>query len=235
LAKWKTQYELNIQSAYGNPQGAGWYNAGTTVPVNIQALLNYPNSTRRVFMGWSGDYTGQSTNITVQMNSPEAITANWATQYLVTFKIVGLENSTTLELKVNNTSYPILSNGNVQAWYSAGSTINPTINQTVTYAYIFVYNFAGWHDSAGAGVQMPIIVNGPESYSAQYNLAALQLDYQSNYLSSAFDPHSASIQQHLYVILGTYVGEYNGRLWPGFNSGLSLIRKRFSVIQTQVL
>ena len=134
LAKWKTQYELNLQSAYGNPQGAGWYNAGTNVPVNIQALLNYPNSTRRVFIGWTGDYTGQSTNVTVQMNSPEAITANWATQYLVTFKFVGLENSTTLELKVNNMSYQILSNGNVQAWYSAGSTINPTINQTVTYA-----------------------------------------------------------------------------------------------------
>ena len=212
LAKWKTQYELNLQSAYGNPQGAGWYNAGTNVPVNIQALLNYPNSTRRVFIGWTGDYNGQSTSVTVQMNSPEGITANWATQYLVTFKFVGLENSTTLELKVNNMSYQILSNGNVQAWYSAGSTINPTINQTVTYAYIFVYNFAGWHDSTGTEVQMPIIVNGPETYTAQYNLASLQLDYKSNYYPSAFDPHSATIQQHLDVILGTYVGEYERRL-----------------------
>ena len=203
LAKWKTQYELNLQSAYGNPQGAGWYDAGTNVPINIQALLNYPNSTRRVFTGWTGDYTGQSTNITVQMNSPEAITANWATQYLVTFKFVGLENSTTLELEVNNTTYHISSNDNVQAWYSAGSTINPIINQTVTYAYIFEYNFAGWHDSTGAEVHMPIIVDGPETYTAQYNLASLQLDYKSNYLSFAFEPHSATIQQHLYEILGT--------------------------------
>ena len=122
------------------------------------------------------------------MNSPKAITANWVTQYLVTFKIAGLPNSTTLELKVNDMSYQISANNNVQAWYSAGSTINPTINQTVTYEYIFVYNFAGWHDSTGAGVQMPITVNGPENYTAQYNLGGLQLDYKSNYLPSAFRP-----------------------------------------------
>ena len=42
LATWKTQYELNLQSAYGNPQGAGWYDAGTDVSVNIQR----PSTTR---------------------------------------------------------------------------------------------------------------------------------------------------------------------------------------------
>ena len=35
---------------------------------------------------------------------------------------------------------------------------------------------------------MPIIVNGPESYTAQYSLAALQLDYKSNYLPSSIRP-----------------------------------------------
>jgi M6 family metalloprotease-like protein len=183
LATWKTQYELTIQSAYGNPQGAGWYNPGTNVPVNIQTLVNYSNSTRRIFTGWTGDYTGQPTNVTVQMSSPKTITANWVTQYLVTFKITGLSNSTTLELKVNNTSYSISGNNNVQAWYSAGSTINPTINQTVTQQILFAYNFAGWHDSTGNSVQMPIVVNSPANYTAQYNLGGLQTDFKSNYLS----------------------------------------------------
>src|SRR5208337_3211114 len=183
-ATWKTQYELNLQSAYGNPQGAGWYDAGTNVPVNIQSILNYSNSTRRVFTGWTGDYTEQSTNVTVQMYSPKVMTANWATQYLVTFKIVGVQNSTTLELKVNGMSYQISGSNNVQAWYSAGSTINPIINQTVTY-YIFAYNFAGWYDSTGNKIQTPIIVNGPENYTAQYTLGGLQLDYKPNYLPSS--------------------------------------------------
>lgn len=184
LASWKTQYELNLQSTYGTPQGAGWYDAGTDVLVNIQAQLNYSNSTRRIFTGWTGDYTGHATSVTVQMNSPKAITANWTTQYLVTFKIAGLPNSTMLELKVSNMSYPISGNNNVQAWYYAGSTINPTINQTVTLAYIFVYDFAGWHDPTGSVVQMPITVNGPENYTGQYNLGGVQLDYRSNYFSS---------------------------------------------------
>ncbi|HKM74864.1 MAG TPA: M6 family metalloprotease domain-containing protein [Candidatus Bathyarchaeia archaeon] len=184
-ATWKTQYELNVQSTYGNPQGAGWYDAGTNVPVNTQSILNYSNSTRRVFTGWTGDYTGESSNVTIQMDSPKVMTANWATQYLVTFNIEGVQNSTTLELKVNGISYPISDSNNVRAWYSAGSTINPIINQTVTY-YIFAYNFAGWYDSSGNKIQTPIIVNGPESYTAQYNLGGLQLDYKSNYWVSMF-------------------------------------------------
>lgn len=187
LATWDTQYELNVQSAYGTPQGAGWYDAGTSVSVKIQTPLNYPNSTRRIFTGWTGDYVGQPANVTVQMNSPKAITANWATQYLVTFKIAGLQNSTTLQLKVNNMSYQISAKNNVQVWYSAGSTINPSVNQTVTYLYIFVYNFAGWHNSNGAKVQVPIIVNAPEIYTAQYNSGGIQLDYKSNYLPSMFN------------------------------------------------
>ena len=190
LATWKTQYELTLQSAYGNPDGAGWYDAGTTVPVNIQPLISYSNSTRRIFTGWTGDYTGQATNVTVQMYSPKAITANWTTEYLVTFTITGLSNSTTLELKVNGMSYPISGSNNVQAWYSAGSTINPIINQTVTY-YVFAYTFAGWHDSNGATVHTPIIINGPESYTAQYTLGGLQLDYKTNFSSSTFDVHAS--------------------------------------------
>jgi uncharacterized repeat protein (TIGR02543 family) len=177
MATWKAQYELNIQSAYGTPQGAGWYDAGTEVSVNIQPQLNYANSTRRIFTGWTGDYTRQSTSLTVQMNSAKTVTANWTTQYLVTFKIAGLPNSTTLQLKIGNMSYPISGSNSVQVWYAAGSAINPTINQTVTLAYIFVYNLTGWHDSTGSIVQMPTIVKGPGCYTAQYNLSGLKLDY----------------------------------------------------------
>ena len=198
LATWKTQYELTLQSSYGNLQGAGWYDAGTNVPLNIQPQLNYPNSTRRVFTGWTGDYIGPSTNVTVQMDSPKTITANWTTQYLVTFKITGLSNSTTLELKVNDTSYQISTSNNVQTWYSAGSTINPAINQTVTY-YIFAYNLEGWYDSTGAKVQIPITVNGPESYTAQYNLGGLQFDYKSNYLPIMLDAIASRTRSQITV------------------------------------
>jgi M6 family metalloprotease-like protein len=185
MATWKTQYELTIQSAYGNPQGAGWYDSGTNVSVSIQPLLDYSNSTRRIFTGWTGDYAGQSANVTVQMYSPKDITANWATQYLVTFEVTGLSDSTTLNLKVNGISYHISNSNNTQVWLMAGSTINPVVNQTVTY-YVFAYNFVGWYDSSGNKIQMPITVNGPQSYTAKYNLGGLQLDYKPTYLSSGF-------------------------------------------------
>ncbi len=196
LAMWKTQYELNIHSAYGSPEGTGWYDAGTKVTVNIQAQVNYPNSTRRIFTGWTGDYAGQPTSLTVQMNSPKTITATWTTQYLFTFKVTGLPNSTILELKVDNTTYQISGNSSVQVWYAAGSTINPSINQTVTLAYIFVYDFGGWHDSVtGRPVQMPVTVNSPEDYTAQYSLGGIQLAYTMNLL--ALYPPQEFTTQHL--------------------------------------
>ncbi|HYW00386.1 MAG TPA: hypothetical protein VE862_02890, partial [Candidatus Acidoferrum sp.] len=45
--------------------------------------------------------------------------------------------------------------------------------------------------SNGATVHTPIIINGPESYTAQYTLGGLQLDYKTNFSSSTFDVHAS--------------------------------------------
>lgn len=86
-ANWQTEYLLTIESEYGEPQGAGWYTEGRT------AAFSVPSSTgviiRHVFTGWSGDYTGTETAALLTMNSPKAIVANWRTDYIQLYILVG--------------------------------------------------------------------------------------------------------------------------------------------------
>ncbi len=167
-AGWKTQYLVSIQSQYGTPMGSGWYDAGSNVPVYIQTEVNYPNATRRIFGGWTGDYVGSSANMTVLANSPKTLTAKWNTEYLITFKVNGVPNSTILKLNLNNTYYDLSVNNYYQAWYQKGAAINPISNQTLVEG-IMVHKFTGWRNATGGTVEMPWTVNGPQTYVASYS------------------------------------------------------------------
>jgi hypothetical protein len=168
VAGWKTQYLLNVQSSYGSPTGSGWYDAGTQAPVSIQNEVDYTNATRRTFAGWIGDYTGASNNATVSVDSPKTVAAQWNTQYLVTFTVAGIPNSTVVKLNLNNATYNLSTQNNYQAWYAKGSTINPALNQTVVNG-LMVYKFTGWRNSTGGISQAPLAVNAPADYAASYS------------------------------------------------------------------
>jgi parallel beta-helix repeat protein len=72
---WTTQYYLTVVSAYDNPQGAGWYNAGST-------------ATWSVTSPWSGgtgiQYMASPASGTVLMDAPKTVTVSWTTQYYLT-------------------------------------------------------------------------------------------------------------------------------------------------------
>ncbi|HKM49678.1 MAG TPA: M6 family metalloprotease domain-containing protein [Candidatus Bathyarchaeia archaeon] len=166
-AAWKTQYQVTLQSQYGSPSGSGWYDAGTTVPVSIQPLIDYGNATRRVFKGWTGSSQTSSTNMTFRANSPRTLNARWSTLYQVTFKVNGLPNGTSLKLNLNSASYDLSINNIYQTWYEKGTTLNPTLNQTLVSGF-YIYKFSGWHNSTGATIQSPMTVNAPQTYVAFY-------------------------------------------------------------------
>ena len=166
-AAWKTQYQVALQSPYGYPSGSGWYDAGTTVTISIQSPIDYGNATRRIFKGWTGSSQTSSTNMTFRANSPKTLNAQWSTLYQVTFKVTGLPNGTSLKLNLNSASYDLSMNNNYQTWYEKGTTINPSLNQTLVNGF-YVYKFSGWHNSTGATVQSPMTVNAPQVYAAFY-------------------------------------------------------------------
>ncbi len=167
LAAWRTQYLLTVNSEYGNPSGGGWYNEGTPVQASVPAQISYSNGTRRIFTGWVGDYTGTTNNATITANSPMTLTAQWMTQYLVTFAVNGLPNSTMLTLNVNNVTHNFPAGSSYEIWVEQGTVFSPTLNQTVS-AGITSYKFAGWLNSTGGTNQSPLTVNGPSHYVALY-------------------------------------------------------------------
>jgi hypothetical protein len=168
LAAWRTQYLVTINSEYGSPSGGGWYDAGSPVQVNVPAEISYSNATRRVFTGWTGDYTGTTNDATLTADSPKTLNAQWNTQYLVIFAVSGLPNSTVVKLDVNNVTYNLPVGSSEQLWVQKGTVFSPTLNQTIS-SGITSYKFSGWLNSTGSTVQNPLTVNSPSQYVASYN------------------------------------------------------------------
>jgi len=86
VAKYTTQYLLVVDSAYGNPQGGGYYDAGSTAQFSVTTPTGFP--VQQIFNGWQGDYTGTSPQGSITMDKPYAIHAVWTTSYLPLIAII---------------------------------------------------------------------------------------------------------------------------------------------------
>ena len=89
-ASWTHQYYLTVSSPYGTTSGQGWYNTGSSASFSISpTTVSGGTGIQYVFTSWSGSgngsYNGTSSSQSVTMNNPITETANWQTQYQVTF------------------------------------------------------------------------------------------------------------------------------------------------------
>ncbi|MCH7966956.1 MAG: hypothetical protein IIB02_06000, partial [Thaumarchaeota archaeon] len=95
--KWKKQFELVVNSKYGNPNGAGWYDEGeiATFGTNIprEPIGFWQQNT---FQGWSGDAEIESNTGVILMNGPKIITAKWGIDYFIAFMNIGIISSTAI-------------------------------------------------------------------------------------------------------------------------------------------
>lgn len=80
VAVYETQYQLIVDSQYGDPQGAGFYAAGSTATFSVTSPTGL--LIQQVFTGWDGDFTGTDPTGTVTMDAPHKVHANWTTSYL---------------------------------------------------------------------------------------------------------------------------------------------------------
>jgi len=83
-ANWETQYELTITSdcggtPCGNPQGEGWYDAGTAADASVTTPATVGDKTYD-FTAWTGDSTGTLNPTQVTMDAPKSVTATWTEQ-----------------------------------------------------------------------------------------------------------------------------------------------------------
>ena len=167
LAAWRKQYLVTVNSEYGIASGGGWYDLGSSAQASVPTEVDYTNGTRRVFVGWSGNYTGASNNVALAIDAPKTLNAQWKTQYLITLTVSGLPNSTVLKLNLNNVTYQLSAGSSYQTWVQQGAAIDPTLNRTVANG-IMSYKFTGWENTTGGIMQAPLTVNAPRTYIASY-------------------------------------------------------------------
>ncbi|MGC8600000.1 MAG: InlB B-repeat-containing protein [Nitrososphaeria archaeon] len=160
---YQEQYYLSVVSPNnrGNPQGYGWYNAGTTATFSVMTPVSTGPGQQYVFTSWSGtgsgSYSGTNNPATVTMNGPITETANWQLQYYLT-------------MQVNPQGAGTVSPSS--GWYDAGEQI------TITQSPNSGWEFASWSGSgsgsysggtpATSSSSASIVMNGPITETANY-------------------------------------------------------------------
>ena len=93
-ATFKIQYELTVTSDFGNPQGSGWYDANTqatfsiTTPVTAEGLMGALGG-MQILDHWSGDSTAATPLVSVTMDGPKTVKAEWRTDNMMPYTIIG--------------------------------------------------------------------------------------------------------------------------------------------------
>lgn len=144
-------YTLNVTATLGgtavkNPNQTG-YTSGTSVQVTATPIAGY------TFSGWTGDATGTTNPLSVNMNSNKNIVANFTLIPVVTYS-----------LNVTSNNGVVVKNPNL-ANYAQGSTVQLSATPNVG------YTFAGWSgDATGTTNPLTVTMNSNKNITALFTL-----------------------------------------------------------------
>jgi hypothetical protein len=146
IANWRHEYLLSLDSAYGSLTGAGWYSEGSIAEFSVTPDYIETSDTRHIFTGWSGDFTGPSTTVSLVINSPTTVTANWRSEYLLTI----------------NSEYDKPTGA---GWYNEGDVASVSITQDE--GFLVHHYFAGWSgDFTGSESSISVTMDSPKVITA---------------------------------------------------------------------
>jgi uncharacterized repeat protein (TIGR02543 family) len=154
-ASFDKQYLLTVTTAHGSATGEGWYIAGTSATVSLsQSTVTSGTDTRYIFDGWTGNAQGIQSLVSIAMDEPKTVTANWETQYRVTVTTNPSSSGTTTPSTVT--------------WMPAGTLeISCTTNTG--------YQFTSWASTPQVTITTPtatattVTINGPGTITANFN------------------------------------------------------------------
>jgi len=187
-----TQYQLTVTSAYGTTTGQGWYDIGSTAYAGLTSgNVSGGTGTQHAFTSWGSDASGtnyaQSNPIT--MSGPMTATANWQTQYQVTFTQTGLDSDADSDIVLTLAGTPYgWSNLPSNYWVNSGSIFAWTINVSVSSGEQFF-------KTGGSGsLTSPIQTYGTSSatYQKQYYLTVSSTFDTATPGTGWFDPGSVT-------------------------------------------
>jgi hypothetical protein len=148
---YKRQYLLTVEANGGIASGSGWYDEGSRAQVSAQSIyVMEEGRSRRIFIGWSGDSHDKEPSITVPVDGPRKLVANWREQFFLDVRS-----------KFGSPSGA--------GWYDKGSIANVRVDRVLDLGNGTRRIFAGWSgdvgiDSNEAAVQM----DGPKSLAAKW-------------------------------------------------------------------
>jgi len=155
-AQYQLQYFASVTqqpSSAPTPQGGGWFNAGgsTTITAPSQNVSLGPGS-QLVFNGWTVDGSSQSgPTVTLQMNSPHTVVAQYTQQYYLTVQ-----------------SPQGVTSG--QGWYNAGSNAPISVSTPPSPMFGVNWVFDGWQGSIQSSTQSTtVLMNGPMTVTATWH------------------------------------------------------------------
>jgi subtilisin family serine protease len=163
LFNWKTQFWIQVNSAYGSPTASAWVDQGESFTTTVTSPTDItPNNNQRVCTGYSideGSLTPGASYTFANIEAAHTIDFNWKQQFYLT---------------VNSAHGSPSESG----WYDSGATANAVLSSgTVSGGTGVQYVFTGWgNDTSGTDLTSNgIIMNEPKTATAnwktQYYLA----------------------------------------------------------------
>ncbi len=156
-AVYQPQYLLTLSaqpSGAPSPQGSGWFNSGSTASISVpsQTVSQNPGS-QLVFNGWMVDGSSNQggSTLSLQMNSPHVVIAQYTQQYYLTVQ-----------------SPQGVTSG--QGWYNAGSNAQISVSTPSSPMFGVNWVFDGWQGSMQSSTQSAtVVMNGPMTVTATWH------------------------------------------------------------------
>ena len=161
-AVYQMQYYLTVNSPSNIPavQGSGWYNANDSATLTVPSLIVGDTESRLVFNGWNVDGTNgpTSSTLTVQMNAPHTVNAQFKQQYYLT---------------VASDQGPTSGTG----WYDAGTQAQISASTPPSPAYGISMVFNGWNGTVNSpsSQSTTVLMDGPKTVAATWRADATVL------------------------------------------------------------
>ncbi|MEM2980342.1 MAG: CAP domain-containing protein [Thermoproteota archaeon] len=165
-AFWRSEHYLTINSTYGSPLGAGWYNESSAARIFIEPMVYEAPEIRHVFLGWEGDLRGNESSMTITINSPVFLRAKWSSEFY---------------LNISSKYGEVWGGG----WYVENSTasfgVKPPSPSIITYV------FEGWEgDMSAQALNSSILMDRPKKIVAKWREDYTRLIIICSSASAAF-------------------------------------------------
>ncbi|WP_455364772.1 zinc ribbon domain-containing protein, partial [[Eubacterium] cellulosolvens] len=151
------EYYLTVTSSQekATVSGGGWYREGASATVSTPSTIEEESNIQYVFSGWGGDYAGQSPTVSITMDKPKNLIANYKAQYQISVKSIPMEAFGLLE----------------EGWIDQGTVKTlPTAPDIVKAEQGKRYVFEGWFIDGvrSAGNPISLTIDKPFLVEARY-------------------------------------------------------------------